>query len=140
MKHRTTIWLAGLISAFLLLGLLAGCGGGSSTKPDTNTMKEHKAPKKPTKKQAPKAAASRKYAIKITSAGFQPGHLAAKAGATIVWTNTGGKPREVHADDESFKSPELKPGDSYSLKIGDATITYHDHLNEEDQGVIMVMP
>lgn len=70
---------------------------------------------------------------------INPPHLSVKPGTTVVWVNNDVKEHEIHADDDSFHSSELQPGQSFSLRIdGPVSIGYHCHIHEGEKGMIMV--
>lgn len=57
---------------------------------------------------------------------FQPETLAVPAGSTITWANEGRNPHTVTADDGSFDSGNLDPGETFALTVDEpATIAYH---------------
>jgi len=45
---------------------------------------------------------------------FEPAQITVAPGTTVVWTNTGGTPHTVTADDNSFDSGTLSDGDTFS--------------------------
>ena len=45
---------------------------------------------------------------------YSPSPITVKAGATVTWRNVGVQTHDVNADDGSFKSGNLEPGDSFS--------------------------
>src|ERR687894_3063355 len=56
---------------------------------------------------------------------FDPPDAAIEPGSTITWTNNGALPHTVTADDGSFDSGVLNPGDSYTVAFdGQGTATY----------------
>jgi plastocyanin len=46
---------------------------------------------------------------------FDPPDAAVEPGNTITWTNNGDEPHTVTADDGTFNSGVLNPGDSYTV-------------------------
>src|SRR5581483_8382890 len=57
---------------------------------------------------------------------FQPQTISVAAGTTITWTNTGKAPHTVTADDNSWDSGNLAPGQSFSHTFDQpGTIGYH---------------
>ena len=70
---------------------------------------------------------------------FDPPQSAVEAGSTITWTNNGDEPHTVTADDGSFDSGMLKPGDSYTVAFdGQGTVTYHCAIHPEMRGSVTV--
>lgn len=51
---------------------------------------------------------------------FSPAALTVDAGTTVIWTNDGANPHTVTADDGSFDSGTLAPGETFSLTPGQA--------------------
>src|SRR5215213_9794642 len=71
---------------------------------------------------------------------FEPGTLSVPVGATVTWTNTGSRPHTVTADDGSFDSGRLDPGEQFSQTFDQpGTYTYHCGFHPDMQGSIVVM-
>jgi plastocyanin len=70
---------------------------------------------------------------------FDPPNAAVEPGSTITWTNRGAVPHTVTADDGSFDSGRLNPGDSYTVAFGgQGTVTYHCEIHPEMRGSVTV--
>ena len=70
---------------------------------------------------------------------FDPPDVAVEPGSTITWTNKGAVPHTVTADDGSFDSGRLNPGDSYTVAFGgQGTVTYHCEIHPEMRGSVTV--
>ena len=70
---------------------------------------------------------------------FDPPNSAVEPGSTITWTNNGDEPHTVTADDGSFDSGILNPGDSYTVAFdGQGTVTYHCAIHPEMRGSVTV--
>ena len=70
---------------------------------------------------------------------FDPPDVAVEPGSTITWTNNGDEPHTVTADDGSFDSGMLNPGDSYTVAFGgQGTVTYHCEIHPEMRGSVTV--
>ena len=70
---------------------------------------------------------------------FDPPNAAVEPGSTITWTNRGAVPHTVTADDGSFDSGVLNPGDSYTVAFGgQGTVTYHCEIHPEMRGSLTV--
>ena len=70
---------------------------------------------------------------------FDPPDVAVEPGSTITWTNNGDEPHTVTADDGSFDSERLNPGDSYTVAFGgQGTVTYHCEIHPEMRGSVTV--
>ncbi len=71
--------------------------------------------------------------------GFSPEPLEVHAGDTVVWTQAGTEVHTITADDNSFDSGVLNPGDTFSHtfdRVG--TYTYHCTLHPFMKGTVRV--
>jgi len=57
--------------------------------------------------------ASQRHEISISGLQFKPATIKIKAGDTVVWTNNDDRDHTVKAKDGSFKSDNLKPGETF---------------------------
>jgi plastocyanin len=79
------------------------------------------------------------WSVSIGDNFFDPADVAVEPGSTITWTNQGAVPHTVTADDGSFDSGVLNPGDSYTVTFsGQGTLTYHCTLHPEMTGSVTV--
>src|SRR5215203_1617616 len=70
---------------------------------------------------------------------FDPPDATVEPGSTITWTNSGARPHTVTADDGSFDSGVLNPGESYTVAFdGQGTVTYHCTIHPEMRGSVTV--
>jgi plastocyanin len=70
---------------------------------------------------------------------FDPPDAAVEPGTTITWTNNGARPHTVTADDGSFDSGVLNPGDSYTVAFdGQGTVRYHCTIHPQMRGSVIV--
>jgi plastocyanin len=70
---------------------------------------------------------------------FEPSEAAVQAGDTITWTNEGNHPHTVTADDGSFDSGTLQPGESYSHTFQNAgMVPYHCSIHPFMTGSVSV--
>jgi plastocyanin len=70
---------------------------------------------------------------------FDPPDAAIEQGTTITWTNNGALPHTVTADDGSFDSGVLNPGDSFTVAFdGQGTVTYFCAIHPEMRGSVTV--
>ena len=70
---------------------------------------------------------------------FDPPDAAVEPGTTITWTNNGARPHTVTADDGSFDSGVLNPGDTYTVTfVGSGTVTYYCALHPNMVGSVTV--
>jgi plastocyanin len=64
--------------------------------------------------------------VSIPGMSFSPGTITIKAGITVTWKNNDYTAHTVTADDSSFDSGNLDPGQSFSHTFSSAgTINYH---------------
>jgi plastocyanin len=74
-----------------------------------------------------------------TSWKFDPSSLGARAGDTVIWTNTGSQQHTVTADDGSFDSGMLGAGAKFTRMFSSpATIAFHCTPHPWMKGVILV--
>ena len=70
---------------------------------------------------------------------FDPADAAVEPGTSIVWVNQGQEPHTVTADDGSFDSGVLNPGDSFMVTfLGSGTLTYHCEIHPSMVGSVTV--
>ena len=79
------------------------------------------------------------WSVNIGDNFFDQPQAAAEPGSTITWTNKGDEPHTVTADDGSFDSGMLNPGDSYTVAFdGQGTVTYHCAIHPKMRGSVTV--
>src|SRR5215217_7882650 len=79
------------------------------------------------------------WSVSIQDYFFDPADVAVEPGSTITWTNNGDEPHTVTADDGSFDSGVLNPGDSYTVAFdGQGTVTYHCAIHPNMVGSVSV--
>ena len=79
------------------------------------------------------------FEVLVVDFAFEPATVTVPAGATVTWTNTGSRPHTVTADDGSFDSGRLDPGEQFSQTFDQpGTFTYHCGFHPEMQGSIVV--
>ena len=70
---------------------------------------------------------------------FEPANAAIQPGDTIMWVNEGNTPHTVTADDGSFDSGTLQPGESYSHTFqGAGMVPYHCSIHPSMTGSVSV--
>ena len=70
---------------------------------------------------------------------FEPSEAAIQPGDTITWTNNGNHPHTVSADEGSFDSGTLQPGESYSHTFQNpGTVPYHCSIHPFMTGSVSV--
>jgi plastocyanin len=78
-------------------------------------------------------------AVEIQDFQFSPDTLEVSVGTTVTWTNAGQATHTVTADDGTFDSGELNPGDDFSFTFDEAgEFTYHCDIHPRMQGTIVV--
>ena len=60
------------------------------------------------------AASAQDASVSIEDFQFNPAAIEVDAGSTVTWTNNGEEPHTATADDGSFDSGTLQPGDTFS--------------------------
>jgi plastocyanin len=77
--------------------------------------------------------------VQIMPSGFVPDTVTIPADDTITWTNKDTVARQVVADAGAFKSPLLKPGESYTYNFPAAgTYSYRGAVKPDQRGSITV--
>src|SRR5689334_6510068 len=109
-----------LMALLLLSMVLAACGDNPTPVPAPNTTA---AAAQPTQANV---AAPVTINIDLIGFKFSPQEISIPAGSTVIWTNKESAKHDVVADDNSFESPTLDKGQSYSRKFDTpGTITYY---------------
>lgn len=126
--NRRNIALAIIVIAVVSVGLYLLLGRDSKQSPTTTPVAE-------------------KATVLITEQGFSPSTITVSKGTTVVWTNQDAKPHQVAADPypsassfpELFSKQPIGSEGSYSFRFKNSgTWTYHDQLNPEMSGTIVV--
>ena len=77
--------------------------------------------------------------VSIADNFFDVADIAIEPGTTVYWSNEGQVPHTVTADDGSFDSGQLNPGDSYIVTfLGSGVVSYHCELHPEMVGSVTV--
>jgi plastocyanin len=72
------------------------------------------------------ARAATTHHVSVVDFAFSPKTLTVEPGDTVTWTNNSGLPHTVTADDGSFDSGSLGPGQTFTHTFGvAATVPYH---------------
>lgn len=80
------------------------------------------------------APVAEKATVKVSSFQFTPKALTISPGTTVEWVNEAGR-HSVEADDGSFKSDVLKPGDKFEHKFDKVgTYAYHCEFHGDKGG------
>ena len=79
------------------------------------------------------------WSVSIEDFYFEPTDAAIAPGDQITWINEGSAPHTVTADDGSFDSGVLNPGDTYTVPfVGAGTVTYHCSVHPNMVGSVTV--
>lgn len=85
------------------------------------------------------AGAADTYTSAITPAGFIPANHTVQNGDAVTWTNNDTVNHQIVADDGSFQSGVLAPGESYThVFLAGGNVAYHDGTRPTDKGTITV--
>jgi plastocyanin len=77
--------------------------------------------------------------VQITKSGFTQANITVQLGDTVTWKNTDTATHQVVADNGSFASPVLKPGETYSVTFtSNGKTTYHDEFAKSHKGSVTV--
>jgi plastocyanin len=77
--------------------------------------------------------------VSITATGFSPDTVAIDQGDTVTWKNNDSADHQVVSDTGQFKSPVLKPGQSYSYRFATSTTdSYYDGKKPAMTGLVVV--
>jgi plastocyanin len=91
----------------------------------------------PVRPVAAQAAAT--VEVQVVDFAFEPAMVMIEAGDTVTWTNAGVRPHTVTADDGSFDSGRLDPGEQFSFTFNEpGTFAYVCGFHPEMQGSVMV--
>src|SRR5215207_11322622 len=79
------------------------------------------------------------WSVSIEDFYFEPANAAVQPGDTIMFINYGNRPHTVTADDGSFASGTLRPGQSFSHTFQNpGTVTYHCSIHPFMTGSVAV--
>lgn len=141
--------LAGV--AFAFKDRLKGMMGGEGTEKTEETAITPQTPaetSEPTNETPVEAMTAEEVTVEYSAAGFSPATVTVKKGTTVKFINKTGKtasiasnPHPVHTDYPAFDQwkSAAKGKDEYDFtfdKVG--TWGYHDHLNSEMKGTVVV--
>jgi plastocyanin len=127
-----------LLAVVALMAVLAvaGCGssGGGTSSSGSSTPASTATPT-----SGGSAAASGGSTVEIANFMFTPMTLTVSAGTTVTWKFDDSTPHTVAADDNSFMSPPMSKGQTYTHTFATAgTVKYHCSIHPFMTGVIVV--
>jgi plastocyanin len=96
--------------------LLSACGGGAAARA-ADTAPVATTASTPVDLTMPVAASSSGNSVLIDKYTFGPDQLTVPVGTTVTWTNNDADAHTVVAKDNSFASPALGKGQSFSFKF-----------------------
>jgi plastocyanin len=121
MRH-TKLVLAVASAMVMMLALTASVAGAQQPQ---DMMRQSTTPKT--------------WKVSIEDFYFEPANAAIQPGDTIMWVNEGNTPHTVTADDGSFDSGTLQPGESYSHTFQSAgMVPYHCSIHPSMTGSVTV--
>lgn len=78
--------------------------------------------------------------VSITATGFAPEDVNVRPGDTVTWRNNDTGSHQVVSDLGVFKSPVLKPGQTYSYTFDtESAYSYHDGMRTSSRGAVYVV-
>ena len=78
--------------------------------------------------------------VSITASGFKPEDVSIKPGDSVTWRNTDTVDRQVVSDTGAFKSPVLKPGESWTEQFDvESSYSYHEATKTSLTGAVHVL-
>ena len=85
------------------------------------------------------AAGADTKTVQIVKSGFTPSATTINVSDSVTWKNADIVNHQVVANDGSFASPVLKPGESYSQTFAKSgKVSYHDSLFTSRKGTVTV--
>jgi plastocyanin len=79
--------------------------------------------------------------VVMTDNRFQPGRLTVRPGTTVTWVNRGANVHTISAQDASFDSGPIAPGESFShtfTRAGEYPLLCRQHLLNGMTGTVAV--
>jgi plastocyanin len=122
-----------LLAAFIILAiLLTGCSPSAATNAPSGAVV-------PTTAVVPVTGNEAK--VTISGFAFGPASITVKTGQTVTWTNQDNAAHTVVADDNSWASPNIAKGESYTHTFTSAgTFTYHCSIHPTMKATVVVSP
>ena len=125
------------ISAAAYLGLNKA-KESPSVLPATTSQEEELTPTSPSPTEAATPSA-RRIEVDILISGFQPADITTGRGSTIVWANRDTVAHTVTAEDGSFSSGTIAPGDSFEQRFEKIrSYSYFCKFHPEMKGTVTI--
>lgn len=87
----------------------------------------------------PVAAQQGTATVRVVDFAFEPATLEVSVGTTVTWTNDGQRPHTITADDGTFDSGRLDPGEQFSFRFDQpGTFAYQCGFHPDMQATIVV--
>lgn len=78
-------------------------------------------------------------AISIKNFAFDPNNISVSIGQEVTWTNNDSTTHTIVADDNSFNSGDIKPGQNFKKTFNSAgTVNYHCSIHSSMTGKVEV--
>jgi plastocyanin len=78
--------------------------------------------------------------VSINPSGFKPEDVTIKPGDSVTWRNTDTTDHQIVSDTGAFKSPVLKPGETWSHRFDvESSYSYHDASKDSLTGAVHVL-
>ena len=145
MKRRLSFLVTLLAGVLLLLPIALAQGQDQNVQPVPQQQTAQLMPQEQNVQPAPQNQSVQPVPIQdvvsvsIADNFFDVADIAIEPGTTVIWSNEGQVPHTVTADDGSFDSGQLNPGDSYIVTfLGSGVVSYHCELHPEMVGSITV--
>jgi plastocyanin len=79
------------------------------------------------------------HVVRIVQYAMVPARIEVAAGSTVTWRNDDPEPQTITADDGTFDSRQMDPGDSFSVVFGSRGVfPYHSDIHPTLAGTIVV--
>jgi plastocyanin len=122
--HRLAFLIVAAVAVVAAVGL-ASCSDDSSSSSSSAALSS----------AVPVSSAT----VKITSGGFDPDAVTVPAGDAVTFTNNDNQDHRVVADDGTFDTGTLRPGESTVVVLADAgTVKFKDSLDPSLTGQVEV--
>ncbi len=145
MKRRLSFLVTLLAGTLLLLPIALAQGQDQNVQPVPQEQTAQPMPQEQNVQPAPQNQSVQPVPIQdvvsvsIADNFFDVADIAIEPGTTVYWSNEGQVPHTVTADDGSFDSGQLNPGDSYIVTfLGSGVVSYHCELHPEMVGSVTV--
>ena len=136
MKRGLSFWVTLLTGALLLLPIALAQGQDQSVQPVPQDQTGQPASQDQSVQPVPIQDVA---SVSIGDNFFDVADIAIEPGTTVYWSNDGQVPHSVTADDGSFDSGQLNPGESYIVTfLGSGRLSYYCQLHLEMVGSVTV--